>query len=332
MNYYKIAVNFPGNNTILTYGSQEITYQSGQLVEVPLGRRFEKGVVLEQLSEFAFPEKLKTISKLLSDDIIISENDMTLFQWMSEYYHYPLGKLVFDCLPKIMKRPKELVWPKGILSQNKIKLTDEQELIVNKLMNLKTSAFSKSLIHGVTGSGKTIIYLELIKRAIREKRSVLFLVPEVNLTPQFTSFFLEQLDCDIYCYHSGLKASEKYQLWKDVQKKNDPYMILGVRSSIFLPFQNLGLIVVDEEHDSSFKQDDRCTYHARDVALKKASLFKIPVIIGSATPALENFYQYRNSENYYSLKKRVSNFSLPEIKLVDLKSDSNSEIWPLHKE
>ena len=130
--------------------------------------------------------------------------------------------------------------------------------------------FSKWLLHGVTGSGKTAVYFEVIKEVLINGQSVLFLLPEINLTPQFLKFFQEHLPTKLYCYSSALSNSEKLHIWKDLNDDKKPKVLLGVRSSIFLPFKNLGLIIVDEEHDNSYKQEERCPYNARDIAIKKA--------------------------------------------------------------
>ncbi len=330
MQKYNIAVNFPHIQSILTYES-DISLLRGQLVNVPLGKRKEKGIVLSQENSKEI-EKIKRVDSIITEDIVISEHELELYQWMSHYYHYSLGKLIYDCMPKILKRPRELTWIQGAGSPLPFKLSNEQTSVFSKIMDLGLTTFHKSLIHGVTGSGKTAIYLNLIKEVFSLKKNVLFLLPEINLTSQFIKTFSEFLDCKVYCYHSGVSQSEKYRLWKELPNEEGPVLILGVRSSLFLPIKNLGLIVVDEEHDSSFKQDDRCAYNARDVAIKRASLLNIPVILASATPSLESFQSQRNTNKYFTLKKRVNNSKLPEVELLDLKGDENQSFWPLHSQ
>ena len=132
------------------------------------------------------------------------------------------------------------------------------------------------------------------------------------------------LGCKILVFHSGVTPSDKYNIWRALNESADPVLIMGVRSSIFLPIQNLGLVIVDEEHDQSFKQTDRCTYNGRDVAIKKAQLHSCPFVMGSATPSLENFHQFESEENktenkrhYYTIKERASSGEFPKLELLD---------------
>jgi primosomal protein N' (replication factor Y) len=215
-------------------------------------------------------------------------------------------------------------------------LSSDQQHVADKIIQSGMNHFSKWLIHGVTGAGKTIIYLSLIKKILAEKKSVLFLLPEINLTPQFLKTFQSFLDVPIYSYNSALSNSNKYGLWKLLQTDEHPKLVLAVRSGIFLPIKNLGLIVVDEEHDQSFKQDDHCTYNARDLSIKKASIQKIPVVLGSATPTVETYKAFIDTPNYFALTKRAQSATLPKVELVDMrgrsKIASEKMLWPYTSE
>ena len=193
--------------------------------------------------------------------------------------------------------------------------------------------FRKEYLHGVTGSGKTAIYLKRIKDTIESGKSVLFLLPEINLTPQFVKTFSEYLSCEVLSYHSGISASQKFHVWKKLKESDRPLFVMGVRSSVFLPIEDLGLVIVDEEHDSSFKQSDRCPYNGRDVAIKKAQIANCPIIMGSATPSLENYHEFKSGPNFYQLKNRISG-AFPEIEIVDSKSITplESPSWPITPE
>jgi primosomal protein N' (replication factor Y) len=329
MNFYKIAVNFPSVNSILTYSFNE-KLQAGQLVEVPLGKRKERGVVVSN-TENESKYEIKPIEGVISDEFQITPKMLKLYQWMSQYYHYSMGKLIFDTLPKMMKRPKEVIFEKGNGEEFGFSPNTNQKEIINSISQKLGSGFSKQLIHGVTGSGKTLVYLQLIKKVIKQNKSALFLVPEINLTPQFTSEFKKYLDVEILSYHSGLTNSERFNVWKKLAEDGRPLLVLGVRSSIFLPIKNLGLIVVDEEHDSSFKQDDRCTYNSRDVAIKRASLEQIPVVLGSATPSIETFKSFNQTDDYYKIKTRAKESKLPQVEFIDLRDEKNEDYWPLHE-
>lgn len=330
-NNYLVAVNTPFNNSLLTYKS-DTQLNPGDLVEVPLGKRVTGGCVLNRVDPNQDEKiKVKKIRGIIEDDLNIS-SEIDFLTWVSKYYHYPLGQLIFDTLPKILKRPREINLIKGQGLIDNIVLEEEQEKVWTDLNQINLEQFSKRLIHGVTGSGKSYLYLKFIKKVLEKGRRVLFLVPEINLTPQFVKFFEEHLSVPIYLYHSDISNSDKYNLWKIMQKEDSPSLVIGVRSSIFIPMNNLGCIVVDEEHDNSFKQDDRCTYNARDIALKKGHLKKIPVVLGSATPSMETFNNFRESGSYLELTKRYSKGSLPNINLVDLRESDygeDFENWPI---
>jgi primosomal protein N' (replication factor Y) len=338
--YFLVAVNSPFNDSLLTYkatAEMALILKRGQLVKVPLGKRVIDGCLwgASDSSNIKDITKIKNIIEI-DPGISLSEVECDLYQWMSNYYHYPLGQLIHDVLPPFLKRPRKLNFDQGAGTILDITMNDEQKNVVDQITKSGFEKFSKWLIHGVTGAGKTLIYLELIKKIIAQKKSVLFLLPEINLTPQFLKTFQTYLGVPIYSYNSSISNSDKFGLWKLLQEDDSPKMILGVRSSIFLPIKNLGLVVVDEEHDQSFKQDDRCTYNARDIAIKKASLLKIPVVLGSATPMVETYKAFIETNNYFALTKRALDARLPTVELVDMRGRSKIEsermIWPYSSE
>ncbi len=338
MRYCLVAVNYPLRESSLLYSYDDsLSIVIGSLVLIPLRNRKSQGCIIE----LDFPESkidfdknsIKPIDSVI-EDFSLSTHELDLFKWMSSYYHYSLGKMIFDSIPKIMKKPRPLKSYMGKQESFAFELNTDQANIYSKIMEFGINKYAKHYIHGVTGSGKTIIYTQLIKETLKQGRSALFLLPEINLTPQFVSFFETYLGVPIYVYHSGIKPSDKFGLWKLLQTDSSPKFILGVRSSIFLPIKNLGMIVVDEEHDSSFKQDDRCPYNARDVAIKVASIRNIPVLLGSATPSIENYHSFtvKNRDCYYQLRERVGDSKLPSIELIDIRSDDNKseeKHWPL---
>jgi primosomal protein N' (replication factor Y) len=338
--YFLVAVNSPFNGSLLTYkANSELASQlkRGMLVRVPLGKRIIDGCIwgTQDQSQIADSEKIKPISTV-EPEIVLTESECDLYQWMASYYHYPVGQLIYDVLPPFLKRPRKLNFDQGEGQPFPFTLNDEQKLVVDTVLQHGVNSFSKWLVHGVTGAGKTLIYLEIIKKVILSKKSVLFLLPEINLTPQFLKTFQTYLDIPIYSYNSSISNSDKFGLWKLLQEDASPKMILGVRSSIFLPIKNLGLVIVDEEHDQSFKQDDRCTYNARDIAIKRASLEKIPVILGSATPMVETYKAFVETSHYFALRKRAQNARLPEVELIDMRGRSKIEsermLWPYSSE
>lgn len=203
-------------------------------------------------------------------------------------------------------------------------LSKEQETALTQIENgIKQNKVN--LIHGVTGSGKTRIYMELIKEWIEEGKQVLYLIPEIALTTQITGRLQAVFGNDLAWYHSKLNQQERVELWNSV--KAGKKLIIGARSSIFLPFSNLGAIIVDESHDLSYKQQDPAPrYNARDMAIYYGSVHRIPVILGTATPALESYSHAMNGKyNLVELPDRYGEAILPEIQLVDLKKAYHSK-------
>jgi primosomal protein N' (replication factor Y) (superfamily II helicase) len=338
-NFYQVAVNFPGQSCVFTYSS-DVEFERGELVEIPFGRgkRINQGLVLSRSSEQNLAKieksKIKQINGKLENSYPLDDIEISLFEWMSKYYHYSFGKLVFDSLPKILKRPRKVDLIQGEGQALEFNLSARQQEVNKQIQPLLDQGFSRHYIHGVTGSGKSALYISLMKMVIDKGQSVQFLLPEINLTPQFTKMFATYLNCHIYTYHSGVTPSEKYTIWKALNDSDEAVLVMGVRSSVFLPIKNLGLVVVDEEHDQSFKQTDRCTYNGRDVAIKKAQLFDCPVVLGSATPTTENYFSFKNKlehRYYYSLEERVGDGKRPKLKLLDTKDrfKENDPAWPL---
>tara|TARA_R110000868_G_scaffold100129_7_gene275478 strand:- start:2141 stop:4123 length:1983 start_codon:yes stop_codon:yes gene_type:complete len=327
-----IAANTPFNNSILTYKS-ELELKFGAHVIVPLGKRSVSGWVVGEDGGDVDQAKIKEVEKIGDATLNINQHEVELLKWMANYYHYPLGQLINDTMPKSMKRPRES--EAEVFAQKELEsLTPLQSAIYESLNQKFEKGFSRQLLHGVTGSGKTHIYLHLMKDQLRRNKSILFLLPEINLTPQFYKKFQEALGCPVKVYSSETSPSDKYLLRQNLKLQQTPQVILGVRSSVFLPIENLGLIIVDEEHDSSFKQDDRCTYNARDLAIKRASMLDIPVVLGSATPSMESYVAAKKSGDYHAIKERVHGYEMPQIEIVDQRDangekGSSNEHWPL---
>ena len=200
---------------------------------------------------------------------------------------------------------------------------DQLKVIDNIKSTLRTKKFKSNLLHGVTGSGKTEIFIEVIKTVIKMKRSAIILIPEIALTPQIAGRFKDVFGQAIALWHSQLTKSQRAKTWNEINN-GDCKIVIGARSAVFSPIKNLGLIIVDEEHDSSFKQDSPPPrYHARDVAIMRAKIEECAVILSSATPSLETFYNYKNSKHrYLSLPNRYGKAVYPTVKVVDLIDES----------
>ncbi|MFF2499259.1 primosomal protein N' [Peribacillus sp. NPDC058075] len=177
------------------------------------------------------------------------------------------------------------------------------------------------LLYGVTGSGKTEVYLQAIASVIEKGKEAIMLVPEISLTPQTVKRFKERFGEQVAVMHSGLSVGEKYDEWRKIHRK-EVKVVVGARSAVFAPFENLGLVIIDEEHESSYKQEETPRYHARDVAIERAKSYGCPVILGSATPTLESFA--RAKKNVYkllTLSQRMNNNALPAVDIVDMREE-----------
>ncbi len=217
----------------------------------------------------------------------------------------------------IEKKEKESLIPMEIIQDSDHLLTDEQTNAIHRIQNGNNSVY---LLHGVTGSGKTEVFLHLAKDVLSQGKQVLFLVPEIGLTPMMIQRVQARFKQKIAIYHSKLSAQEKYTQYKLV-KDNKVDIVVGTRSACFMPFKNLGLILMDEEHDTSYKQDNMPRYHTRDIALFRASYHHCKVVLASATPSLESYSRaYKNLYTLVELKKRIH--SLPSIQLIDMKKEN----------
>ncbi|VAW48084.1 Helicase PriA essential for oriC/DnaA-independent DNA replication [hydrothermal vent metagenome] len=207
-------------------------------------------------------------------------------------------------------------------------LNAEQQYAVDSVVSrlqAKEKAFSAYLLQGITGSGKTEVYLGMIEAVVAQGKQVLVLVPEIGLTPQMVARFQAQLQMQVASLHSGLNDSERHCAWHLV-RTGQVKVLLGTRSAVFTPFQNLGLCIIDEEHDLSYKQQEGFRYSARDLIVQRAFQEKVPVILGSATPSLESLHNV-NEGRYQrlELKQRAGNASLPSLKLLDIRGEKIQE-------
>ncbi len=322
---YKVAIASPFKDLFDYYppvGMSKIL--PGMRVKVPFGKRELIGIVINKGRAEIELDKIKRIIEVLDEIPLFSPPLLELLVWISNYHHYSLGNLINDIIPKKWS-PELIVFSEEKQSKNddlkknvSLNLNSSQEEAVKAVLNKNT--FQVFCLFGITGSGKTEVYLNIMRPLINSGKQILCLIPEINLTPQtlkrFTNFFS---NTEISVFHSRLTPKEKAIVWQQaIQQKSQ--IFIGTRSALFLPFKNLSLIVVDEEHDASFKQQTKLRYSARDAAVMRAKLENIPIVLGSATLSLETIYNIEK-RNYHLLKlpMRTGNASLPVFKLIDLR-------------
>ncbi|TGV06639.1 primosomal protein N', partial [Mesorhizobium sp. M00.F.Ca.ET.186.01.1.1] len=201
----------------------------------------------------------------------------------------------------------------------------QQQVLAPILQSIKMGIYSSYLLHGVTGSGKTEVYLEAIEQTLAKGREAIFLVPEISLTPQMVERFKARFGADVAVLHSALSQGERYDEWRKIIR-NQVKVVVGARSAIFAPFRNVGLIVIDEEHESSYKQEETPRYHAREVALWRAKRNDAVLIMGSATPALETYaLATRGRYGLLQMPDRVGNRPMPQVHVVDMREELQAE-------
>ena len=290
----------------------------GDLVIVPFGKKKEIGVVWDKIRDSEKKIKLKHIEKKISN-VSLNKKIIKFINWFSIYNIVPKGKILKMCLGNLknfdnVKQKKVLPYK---IKSTKYNLNTEQKNALASLSNLGNK-FSVSVLQGITGSGKTIVYFERIRKLIQENKQALILIPEIFLTTQFTSRFKLFFGYEPAIWHSKISVNKKKDIWLSVAK-NKIKIVLGARSSLFLPFKNLGLIIVDEEHDSSYKQEESVIYNARDMAISRASIENIPIHLITSIPSLETYNNMKIKKyKKFELKNRFENFPLPKTKIINL--------------
>lgn len=203
-----------------------------------------------------------------------------------------------------------------------LQLTEEQEqAMVPIRASIEEQNHDVVLVHGVTGSGKTEIYLQAIKQVVEEGKEAIVLVPEIALTPQMVKRFKERFGSQVAVMHSALSAGEKYDEWRKIQQK-EVQVVVGARSAVFAPFENIGIIIIDEEHEGTYKQEDQPKYHARDVAIERGKTHQCPVVLGSATPSLESYARgHKGVYTLATLTERTNKRPMPQVDIVDMRAE-----------
>jgi primosomal protein N' (replication factor Y) len=399
----KVAVNVPlsrefdylppqrGQSPFAQKGSDPVV---GCRVLVPFGRRQQVGMVVGYAGTSDVPAgKLKRCSEMLDDKALLSDADLWLIRFVSDYYHHPIGEVVAATLPSHLRHGKSLyptiekvvagnladqtdiesmarrapkqaelletlrdaggdgmdtdlltevlpnwrraakgLFDKGLISTFEARAEDFDEHIIsesnpgpplntdqkNALTAFRSSdRFSTYLLDGVTGSGKTEVYLQRVSDVLQQGKQALLLVPEIGLTPQLVSRLQSRLGVAPALLHSGLTDTARLAAWRAAQS-GKAKLVVGTRSAIFTPLRNPGLIIVDEEHDHSFKQQEGLRYSARDLAIAKAKHLDIPIILGSATPTLEMLQHCRSgSFQHIILPTRAGGAQPPTLRLID---------------
>jgi len=298
--------------------------KEGSIICVPFGKsKNQIGMVVEIIEKIS-PSNLYTIKEIenVYESIVLSKNIIKFIKWISDYTLSPIGLILKLFLInekivdfKIDEKKNNQFYP------NSVKLNQDQKkasLLIKKLL-FKISP--PIVLEGVTGSGKTEVYFEAIEDIIKKQQQALIMVPEISLTPQLETRFLKRFGFIPDVWHSKISEKKRKQIWHNAYL-GMPMIVVGARSSLFLPFKKLGLIVVDEEHDGSYKQEENIRYHARDLAIVRAKIDKATIILSSATPSLETQNNINKKKyKHVFLPSQFSGLELPPIELIDMRKN-----------
>jgi len=304
-----------------TYKSN-LNLKSGDYVKVPFGKSEKTGVIWNEFEKDIKKNfNIKSINKKLIIQPLKLET-IKFLNWFSEYNLIPKGmSLKMHLLSgEAIENFKDIEYEKYFIKNKpkKFHLNNEQEKAFYEISK-KTKQFRVHLLQGTTGSGKTIVYFKAIKEKIEERFQALILLPEIGLTGEFEKKFVEYFGFKPAVWHSGITPKRKKIIWSGLSSGKIK-VVIGARSSLFLPFKKLGIITVDEEHDQSFKQDEGVIYNARDMAISRAKFENIPINLVTAVPSIETYENIKKNKYSYSrLMKRFQNAELPKHEIIDLK-------------
>ena len=301
--------------------------EDNEIIEI---KRTFDAKIKKKIANFVILSKIKDVPKLPSKQ----EEAYNYIKNLGE--EFPLARIAESFSYSIVKalrdkgllhlEPREILIKKQVkkkkLEKNNITLTDEQnQAVLTIVRSINERKFAPFLLYGITGSGKTEVYINAIKKVRSLGKSALMLVPEISLTPQMEERFFNAFEEDIAILHSHLNERERWSEWKKI-KSGESKIVIGARSAIFAPLENIGIIIVDEEHENSYKQDSAPRYNGRDVAIVRAKMSEAVVVLGSATPSLESWKNAKEQKyELIKLENRPLDFNIPIAKIIDMRSE-----------
>ncbi|PIU41109.1 MAG: primosomal protein N' [Candidatus Omnitrophica bacterium CG07_land_8_20_14_0_80_42_15] len=303
----------------------------GKRVWVPFQNKRKVGYVVA-IKSVSDVENVKTIEEIIDKEPLIDPEILTLSKKIAEYYFASWGQAIEASIPIALKKGKVKMghrktkiegepYPSEELKLPHTLTGEQEEALAAILKSLEGNKHTTFLLHGITASGKTEIYLRVIKRALELGRSSIVLVPEISLTPQTVERFKSRFGDNIAVLHSKLSEGMRFHEWERI-KSGEVKIVVGARSAIFSPVKNLGTIILDEEHETSYKQEEAPRYHAREVAQMRSEIAECPLILGTATPSMESYYKAEKGEfKLLELTKRIDNMVLPKVTIVDMKKE-----------
>lgn len=332
MIFLDIVLNVPVNQAF-TYSyiplenqKPENIPQIGKRAEVRFGNKKMTGFITKIYDSFpshcAVPlEKIKQVSKIVDSEPLITQELLETAIWVSKYYLCTIGEAVNSILPSAKRESSEqsFSFDSEISAGIRQNLSEEQKKAVNDILaHAEKNESSFHYLYGPTGSGKTEVFLQTAEQILKKNKGVIYLVPEISLTQQVVDSVVNRFGPQVAVLHSSLTQSQKLTQWKKILHR-EARIVIGARSAIFAPVPDLGMIIIDEEHDSSYKSGNTPRYHARQTAMYRASKLKIPLIMGSATPSVEAWHLMNCGKLLkHTLSKRLAGGEKPSIKCINL--------------
>ena len=332
MIFLDIVLNVPVNQAF-TYSyiplenqKPENIPQIGKRAEVRFGNKKMTGFITKIYDSFpshcAVPlEKIKQVSKIVDSEPLITQELLETAIWVSKYYLCTIGEAVNSILPSARRESSEqsFSFDSEISAGIRQNLSEEQKKAVNDILaHAEKNESSFHYLYGPTGSGKTEVFLQTAEQILKKNKGVIYLVPEISLTQQVVDSVVNRFGPQVAVLHSSLTQSHKLTQWKKILHR-EARIVIGARSAIFAPVPDLGMIIIDEEHDSSYKSGNTPRYHARQTAMYRASKLKIPLIMGSATPSVEAWHLMNCGKLLkHTLSKRLAGGEKPSIKCINL--------------
>lgn len=339
MKYLDIVLNVPLNQAF-TYSyippeneKPELVPQIGKRAELRFGNRKMTGfitAIYDQIPSTCTvgPEKIRSITRIVDTEPLFGEELFDIAKWISRYYLCTIGEAVSSILPSGRRESSEagFTFETEFSGGKKNNLSDEQKKAVEEI--LKSCEGNNSSFHylyGPTGTGKTEVFLQAAEKLLEQGKGVIYLVPEIGLTQQVIDSVVARFGDTAAVLHSGLTQSQKLTQWRKILHR-EARIVVGARSAVFAPVPDLGMIIIDEEHDGSYKSGNTPRYHARQTAMYRAGKLKIPVVMGSATPSVEAWHLMETGRLIkHSLSKRLAGGAVPEIKCIDLSKTNLSQ-------
>ena len=358
MKYAEIALNVPLNQTFtyltLAEGTERVSLkgenlqpdlltktrkstvknfesQIGKRAEVKFGNRRLTGIIVKLFDELPkdLPydaSKIRPIIRVLDEEPLLTSELINLGIWMSNYYLTPIGEILNSMIPsgKRETSSQDFSFTDEFPEQKIVTLSDEQKKAIESITSSDNETVKFHYLYGTTGSGKTEVFLQVAENILKKGKGIIYLVPEIGLTPQVIEAVTMRFGSTVAVLHSGLTPSQKLTEWNRILHK-EARIVIGARSAVFAPVPQLGLIIIDEEHDGSYKSNNTPRYHARQIAMYRCSKLAIPLLMGSATPSVESWNSISNGQfECHKLTKRLAGGAPPKIKIIDLSKQPSS--------